>query len=93
MNTVTLDAETAALLVAGHLDILHGKEQDVGCCPRCCGPCSALKRLLDEGQLDQIVWAYGVQRRVEWWDEKAARVDRDWLASAWRMTACHEEPS
>lgn len=92
-DTVTMPARVAMFLTAGHLDHLHAADQDEGCCPVCCGPCSALKALLDAGQLDSIVRDYAAGG-WDCWDTQAGQVDRRWLARAWRQTCCHtEEPS
>lgn len=89
MTDVTLPARVAELLIADALGALWGADETTGCCPACCGPCSALKELLDAGRLDDLVREYG--RDCFWWDEANDRVDREWLTGAWRMTACHEE--
>lgn len=54
-----------------------------GCCPHCCGVCAVVKRLLDDGELDDTVraaechqWAY-----CFWWVGDG--VDRDWLFGSW----------
>lgn len=89
-STVTMLAETAAFLVAGHLADLYMADQDEGCCPECCAPCAALKQLLDAGQLDDIARPYyeagGGQGSDIWVD---GQVDRELLKRAWRMTDCH----
>ncbi|MEV2239594.1 hypothetical protein [Micromonospora sp. NPDC049891] len=88
---VTMPADVAMFLTAGHLNHLHAAGQDLGCCPVCCGPCLALKKLLDAGQLDDIVREYASWGGGwECWDEQAGQVDRVWLAGAWRMTDCHD---
>ncbi len=87
-DTVTLPAEAAMFLVAGHINMLASADEDEGCCPVCCGPCAALKTLLDAGQLDDIVRTYGSQG-WDWWDAETGQVDRGLLARAWRMTQCH----
>lgn len=91
--TVTIDAQAATWLVAhalGELDGWPEPEDEDGCCPTCCGPCGALKLLLDAGQLDDIARPYG-QDGLSWWDDANDRVDRGWLERGWRMTACHEQ--
>lgn len=80
-----IDAKVAEMLVLGHINMLWMKDQDEGCCPVCCGPCWALKWLLDSGQLEDIIADAGPGHF--WW--KGA-VDREWLAQAWRMSECHE---
>lgn len=88
-ETVTMPAEAAMFLVAGHLNQLHAADQDEGCCPVCCGPCFALKALLDGGQLHDIARGYAAGG-WDCWDAAADRVDRALLARAWRQTECHE---
>lgn len=94
IRMVTMPATAAMFLAAGHLNHLHAVDQeDDGCCPVCCGPCAALKALLDAGQLDSIVRDYAAGG-WDCWDTNADQVDRRWLARAWRQTDCHtEEPS
>lgn len=99
MSTVVLDRDAASWLVAGALSHLWEVSPDAqpdgaegeatGCCPRCCGPCSALKALLDAGQLDALAAVDG--RRCFYWDTVEDRVDRAWLERAWTMTDCHAE--
>jgi hypothetical protein len=88
---VVVPAQTAAYLVAGHLDFLYVDDQAEGCCPECCAPCRALKQLLDAGQLDNLARPYyeGEGRDSEVWLD--GRVDREFLNRAWRMTNCHDE--
>lgn len=88
MADVTLPAPVAEMLIAGHLNILWRDNED-GCCSTCCGPCWALKTLLDAGRLDALVRDYG--RGCSWWNQAADEVDREWLAKAWRETSCHED--
>lgn len=68
---------------------LFAAEQDMGCCPRCCGACAALRQLLDAGQLDDLMREDGPSSY--WWDHVGGRVDRAWLDRAWRMTKCHDD--
>lgn len=82
-----MDAGIAERLAGAHLDVLWYADGDGGCCPKCCNPCSALRRLLDAGQLDDIVRDYAPGS--DWWNASAGRIDRAWLAVAWRMTDCH----
>ncbi|MEV5211259.1 hypothetical protein AB0K35_27685 [Micromonospora sp. NPDC053740] len=71
--------------IARAIEVAEGRR-----CPVCCGPCFALKTLLDAGQLDDIVRAYGSEG-WDWWDADTGQVDRGLLARAWRMTECHAE--
>ena len=94
-DTVTLDAQTAARLAAHALNQLWDADQDdedpevSGCCPECCGPCVALRQLLDAGQLDDVVRPYVEATGGDWSWWVNNQVDRDWLTRAWRMTLCH----
>ncbi len=83
---VTMPADVAMLMAAGHLNLLAAADDDFGCCPVCCGPCHALKTLLDAGQLDDIVRPYATG--WDWWDANRGEVDRAWLARAWRLNDC-----
>lgn len=77
-------------LFAHGLNELFVDEQDEGCCYECCGPCNALKQMLDAGLLD-----YYAKMVIEtmgdsyWW--KKDKVDREWLESAWRLTKVCEQ--
>ncbi len=65
-----------------------------GCCPRCCGPCSVLRELLGEGQLDRLVRAWPAHQQSAWWDEDRQEVDRAWLRGAWAKAdqqGCHSD--
>jgi hypothetical protein len=99
---LTLDRETVGWLVSGSLTHLWYASPDAyepgdadgeaarGCCPRCCLPCGALKRLLDAGQLDELAALDEDGNYL--WDDERQRVDRDWLRRAWTLTECHEGP-
>jgi hypothetical protein len=41
--------EALGYLIAGHINQI--RRQPEGCCPQCCGPCSALKYLSGPGQV------------------------------------------
>jgi len=91
MTTTTMPTLAAAFLVAGHVGDLwsqwaHDKETP-GCCPTCCGPCAALKDLLDRGQLDDLYGVYvdHVGGGHEPWDADKGQVGRDWLTQAWSV--------
>jgi hypothetical protein len=86
MSDVTLDHTVAGWLVAGHLNQLYSADQDLGCCPVCCGPCSALKALAESGQLEECLG--DTAAGCDYWVD--GRVDRSFLTRAWRMTCCHE---
>ncbi|MEU8334728.1 hypothetical protein [Micromonospora tulbaghiae] len=88
MSTVTMPADVAMLMAAGHLNQLHAADQNEGCCPVCCGPCAALKTLLDAGQLDDIARGYAAGG-WDVWDTERDQVNRAFLARAWRRTGCH----
>lgn len=87
-SPVTVDADIAAWLVAHALDSLWLADQEHGCCPECCGPCAALLRLTNDGSVDDIAAPYQTGDASMWWVD--GQVDREFLARAWRMTACHE---
>jgi hypothetical protein len=96
--TVTvMPTETAAFLVAGHLHHLWAQTEDPdwrGCCPECCGPCSALRSLFHRGHLDDLYAAYLAlgSGTSELWDPRARRIRRDWLIPAWSVElGCHGE--
>jgi hypothetical protein len=89
VTTTTMPTLTAARLVAGHVDHLWNQwanDKEVpGCCTECCGPCAALKDLLDRGQLDELYGVYVDQGFGETatWDAEKRQVDRRWLLAAW----------
>lgn len=79
-----------AWLVGGAMGTLFSQVQDRffgGCCPVCCGPCSALKTMLDSGDLDRLFAHYLMlaQSRSVMWDAENGRVDREFLADAWSV--------
>lgn len=82
-----VDVEAAGWLAAHALNDVSRADGDEGCCRRCCAPCWAIYRLLQDGQLDALVRP--VADGYDWWDEAAGRVDRELLDRAWRMTDCH----
>jgi hypothetical protein len=92
---LTVDLVAVAWLAESTLDHIWYAEQDddwEGCCPRCCAPCAALKRLLDDGQLDELLTHAPAAVNSEWWAvDHLGRggVDREWLEKAWQLTACH----
>jgi len=61
-----------------------------GCCPICCGPCSALKRMLDDGVLDWIAAVYENKLSSYFWDKGNQMIRRDWLELAWANCPNHE---
>ena len=63
--------------------------EDEGCCPTCCDPCGALRDLLDAGVLDRLLAVSSGATGSSWWVD--GKVDRAWLARAWRRTDCHDE--
>lgn len=96
--TTTMPTHVAALLVAGHVNNLWhqwANDKDVpGCCPRCCGPCAALKELFDTGQLDDLYGAYmdRVGGESDTWDPERRTVGRAWLLKAWSVElTCHDD--
>jgi hypothetical protein len=74
------------------LDELWQDDQFDGCCPRCCAACTGLATLLTLGILDRVVEFHhtGFEQDSAWWLD-SRMVDRKFLASAWRMTTCHED--
>jgi hypothetical protein len=79
MKTITMDIKAAAWLAIGHLNELIGTT----CCPVCCGPCWAIKRLLTDGQLDELVGLRGWAAGSSWWNDTLKQVDRTWLYGIW----------
>ncbi len=66
----------------------------LGCCTKCCAPCSSLFALHAAGQLDIWVrfWPDHL-RGTSWWDTERNQVDRGWLDRAWAgedRLGCHE---
>jgi hypothetical protein len=96
-SAVAMPIKVAAFLVAGSLHDLwwQSKDEDLrGCCPECCGPCSALRWLFHHDQLDDLYGAYVgiVGGEHEVWDAAARQVRRDWLIPAWSVRlSCHDE--
>lgn len=88
MRAVDLDLPAVAMLAQSALDILWLAERDEGCCPECCGPCFALRTLLNAGQLDELLATDPATEGMLWWVK--GRVDREWLTRAWRLTDCHD---
>lgn len=96
MSTTAIPTRVAAFLVAGHIHQLWYQSQDEdhpGCCPVCCGPCWALRQMLDTGQLDALFRAYIEETGAgdSTWDEAVGRIDRVWLERAWSVDlGCRE---
>lgn len=88
-DTVTVERDVIARLIEAELDQVWLADHLEGCCSRCCGPCSALQRLLDLGQLDDLVRPRAAGS--DWWDAEHNQVDRAWLARAWRFTECADQ--
>lgn len=83
-------AQVWAILVAGHVNQLWDQWQNSeegGCCNQCCGPCWALKELLDRGALDGYYAAYlkDAGGGSDVWDEKNQQIDRKFLTEAWAV--------
>lgn len=92
--TVQISTRAVAYLTAGALSHLWTMwANDTHCCTECCVQCTALKELLDNGQLDIL---YGVYMQAcetghdDTWDEENQQVKRDWLEQVW-AGQCHEE--
>ena len=90
MTITRMPTRTAAYLVANALHHLWSSTQDPalpGCCPECCGPCSALRNLLHAGQLDDLYGEYLAigDGESQLWDPAARQVRRDWPIPAWSM--------
>lgn len=92
---LTVDLVAVAWLAEAALDhIWYAGQADgwEGCCPLCCASCAALKRLLDDGQLDALLAHAPAAVCSAWWHVDhlgVGGVDREWLANAWRLTCCH----
>lgn len=81
--TVTLPLQVAEWLVSSALSQLWIQIQGGDtCCPVCCAPCAALKRLMDLGKLDDL--ARPVSHGDYLWDPVADGVSRVFLDEAWR---------
>lgn len=89
MKMITIPGVPAARLAEAALDDLAVMAVDEGCCPSCCGSCSALKGLLDAGALDDLVRVSPGTAGSAWWAD--AQVDRAFLTRAWRRTSCHTD--
>ncbi len=91
-DTVTLDKNALAMLVDYALvkiwDFDVNDPEKPKCCPDCCGPCNAIRTLLDAGQLDDIVRERMAGNSLIW-DDKRDQVDRALLDRVWRMEECH----
>jgi len=76
-------------LIRFALDMLAASENE-HCCSICCAPCHALKSLADDGRLDEFLAGDEDAARCDWWVD--GKVDREWLAHAWRPgMRCHNE--
>lgn len=89
-NTLTVDLEAVARLATAALDHLVWdgcSAPGSPCCPVCCEPCAAIKRLLDDGILDRLLVHDPSVSGSSWWATDHcgnAGVDREWLARCWR---------
>lgn len=64
----------------------------------CCGPCFGLKKLMDEGRLDEVVKPPTPGDAYDWQDRETGKVHVEQLTEAWdrgaRLNNCvgdHEE--
>jgi hypothetical protein len=96
-NALALDLTAVARLAEAALDHLwyacDNPEPGDGdpCCPICCAPCAATKRLIDDGQLDLLLAHAPAATASAWWTvDHLGRggVDREWLARMWRPGNC-----
>lgn len=88
-----LSRDQQATLVVFALDLLwvQTSSEQVGCCPRCCGPCEVIAQLVADDTLDHIVaQATREQRDSQWWDRDGETVDLGWLDRAWNFPPCPE---
>jgi len=65
---------------------------DLGCCPKCCTPCAALKALDDDGILDAVVleWHEYQDGTKVFRDDTPpwfvnGKVDRSWMYHQWTI--------
>lgn len=93
-DAVYIDSMLLAQLLEFAITELWYADQDEGCCWRCCSPCSVLKQLYDDKRLDDLVRPRHEGEHLgadaTW---TLARVDREFLNHAWRLTSCHEPPT
>lgn len=80
-NLYPIDKTTLAYLVANEINMLITFEEGVRCCPHECGPCLALWRLHDSGDLDLILDEYGPG--YDWWDDDKKQVRWEMITSRW----------
>ena len=78
-----------AVLLEHAINELFAADQDFGCCPLCCGPCSVIHEMLVDGTLDRAVAARS--NGSDWWRKEQRQVDREFLRTAWRRTECHSK--
>lgn len=99
ITTVTVPTRVIAFLVAGHVHHLWQAWQDPearGCCTECCGPCWALKELLDRDELDDYYAAYVAETGGpdDIWDVERHEINRKFLDEVWAVDlGCHSEPA
>lgn len=86
---IEMDVTQAGPLVVFALNSIAPEDP---CCTRCCATCYSLDTLLAGRKLDAIIEGYAARDGGgwAWWDSATGRVDRTWLARAWRRTDCHE---
>lgn len=62
---------------------------DEGCCPKCCGPCWSLKKLIDEGKLDQVVKSDDTGDYYDWQDADTGKVRVEKIVAQWELGKKH----
>lgn len=95
VNHVMVEKQVLLGLVIANINHLNGElveDEDgdiITCCYECCHPCSSIKKLLDDGELDQLLREEGPN--WVWWDVENKRVSRAYLRNGWLMTNRHPE--
>lgn len=98
MDDIT-DEEALAILALHALNELYQARE---CCPECCWPCDALKRLSDRpdgpGSLNAILThapldslPSGAQADSLGFRCPDGSINQEWLKGAWTRTSCHED--
>lgn len=83
---IVLPKEAVRHLVSFAINELLSSDEH--CCKECCGPCSALQQLIDEGLLEKAVWPPTPEDAYDWFDLEAGKVNVGLITARWSSVGC-----